>query len=367
LLPAWLIWSVAAAVAAAIAAGAPGRAGERVPRAALVPASTLRLPGAVDSNSPAVWDDVNGRPRLFVVTSADGQPSVARGPGLARIGPARPVELDPWPGGGVWIEAIVRDPDDGAWYGYYHNEISADDVCPGSDKVMPRIGAAVSYDEGQTWEQLGIILAAPAASSSCATSDEFFVNGVGDFSVLPDAESKYLYFFVSQYERPTRQQGVAVARLPWEDRADPVGELELWNGSRWVAAGHEIQAQSDEQWAYSAGSPIFPTKDGWHDANSTTDAFWGPSVSWNSYLDEYVMLLNRAESTNYESDGIYVSFAPRLDDPGLWSTPTKIVDGGGWYPEVIGTDPGVGTDKLAGETARFYVGGVSDSVIQFSK
>jgi hypothetical protein len=81
----------------------------------------------------------------------------------------------------------------------------------------------------------------------------------------------------------------------------------------------------------------------------------------------YVMLLNRAKNTRYDQEGIYVSFAPRLDDPRLWSPPVKILNGGSWYPQVISEDDGVGTDKVAGEWARFFMAGTSQYLIHFTK
>lgn len=40
--------------------------------------------------------------------------------------------------------------------------------------------------------------------------------------------------------------------------------------------------------------------------------------------------------------------APRLDYPTLWTTPQKIMSGGKWYPQVVDTTLGTGSDKLAG-------------------
>jgi hypothetical protein len=232
---------IAAAPRMTLSASEPVNAG-----AALVPVTPLRLSGDVDSNSPAIWDRVGGVPRFFVVTSYDGQPSTAAGRSLTRLGAARPSSLDPWPGGGVWMEAVVPDVD-GTWYGYYHNEMPADAVCPGSNKVIPRIGAARSRDRGQTWEQLGIVLEAPAGAFSCNTTNVFFVNGVGDFSVQLDPDSRDLYFFLSQYERSTTQQGVAVGRLAWADRDDPVGKLMLWRSRVWVPAAREVTQGDDRR------------------------------------------------------------------------------------------------------------------------
>src|SRR6185436_14382241 len=86
----------------------------------LVPAEPIELTGAVDSNSPAVWDLVSGQETMVVLTSFAGRTSRALG-NLDALTPAVPVKLRPWPGGGVWMEAVVTAPD-GVWYGYYHNE-----------------------------------------------------------------------------------------------------------------------------------------------------------------------------------------------------------------------------------------------------
>jgi hypothetical protein len=336
------------------------------PQATLLPVTSLRLTGDVDSNSPAVWERTRGVLRFFVVTSYSGRPSTAAGRSLTQLGAAQPASLEPWPGGGVWIEAVVADVD-GVWYGYYHNEMPADAVCPGSDKVIPRIGAARSRDRGQTWEQLGIILEAPADAFVCNTSNVFFVNGVGDFSVQLDPESRDLYFFFSQYERSTTQQGVAVGRLAWADRDDPVGKLMLWRSRVWVPAARMRTSGDDPTSVYGTGSSLFYVTDGWHDTGTTTNEYWGPSVHWNTHLQMYAMLLNRAKNTKYDQEGIYISFSPRLDDPRLWSTPSKILNGGSWYPQVMGLDDGVGTDKVAGEWARFFMAGTSQYFIHFTK
>jgi len=335
------------------------------PQARLSSAARLRLTGEVDSNSPAVWELTGGLLRLFVVTSFDGRPSRASGRSLTQLGTAQLAALDPWPGGGVWMEAIVPDVD-GTWYGYYHNEIPADEICPGSSKVIPRIGAARSRDRGRSWEDLGIILEAPAAAFVCDTNNVFFVNGVGDFSVQLDDDSRDLYFFFSQYERSMAQQGVAAARLAWADRDEPAGKLMVWRTRIWVPAARAVN-DADEPWAYSPGTPIFPVSDGFHDEGTTANAFWGPSVHWNSYLQMYVMLLNRAKDTKYNQEGIYVSYSPRLDDPRIWSAPLKILNGGSWYPQVIGLDEGIGTDKEAGEWARFFMAGTSQHLIHFTR
>ena len=46
------------------------------------------------------------------------------------------------------------------------------------------------------------------------------------------------------------------------------------------------------------------------------------------------MLFNRANDGSVSQEGIYVSFAPTLDDPDAWSTPQRLIAGGRWYPQV---------------------------------
>jgi len=45
----------------------------------------------------------------------------------------------------------------------------------------------------------------------------------------------------------------------------------------------------------------------------------------------------------------------------------KILNGGSWYPQVISEDDGVGTDKVAGEWARFFMAGTSQYLIHFTR
>lgn len=179
--------------------GQSGTVATRAPRMELISSQRLQLTGEVDSNSPAIWDRVNGRLTLFVMTSMSGMPSTAAGRELLTLGQPTPAAIEPWPGGGIWMTA----------------------------------------------------------------------------------------------------------------------------------------------------GPIFPAKDSWHDEDSVVDAFWGPSVHWNTYLQQYVMLLNHAKDDNFAQEGIYVSFAADIDDPRLWSPPVKILNGGGWYPQIIGQQDGLGTDKMA--------------------
>lgn len=343
-----------------------------VPKAVLVSVTPLLLPGTVDSNSPMVWDLEDGLHKLFAMTSHSGRPSIAFGSALDRLGANAEVSLSPHPGHGVWMEAVVSDEVE-TWYGFYHNEWPAE-ACGRPDRAVARIGAAKSTDRGRTWQNLGIVLQATPDTTACDSPNKYIIGGVGDLSVMLDADKKYLYLFYSQYQKQQAAQGVAVARLQWADRDRPAGRLSIWRGGIWErnAGRREFIAvpgmmRRRVEWSYPAATPLVAAAQAWHDADGRVDAFWGPAVHWNTALEQYVMLLNRARDESYTQEGIYISFAPRLNDPSLWSAPQKLLNGGKWYPQVVGSAPGTGTDKLAGASARFFMSGRSDWLINFSK
>jgi hypothetical protein len=334
-----------------------------VPTARLIAAPTVSLPGEADSNSPAVWDRIDGRLRFFVLTSVAGASVRSEGSDLTRLTARGAVAFTNHPGSGVWFESIVPDAD-GTWYGFYHNEWPAE-ICNDSTRTIPRIGAARSTDSGATWQDLGVVLQSPPGTNDCASANQYFVGGVGDFSVMLDHGSQYLYLFFSQYANRETAQGVSVARLAWADRDAPAGKATVWlRNQTWLPA-RPIRTRDGFRHVYPAGGPIYRVIEPWH-AN-VVDAFWGPSVHWNTYLQQYVMLLNRASDSSWTQEGVYVAFTPTLDDPGTWSMPQRLVAGGRWYPQVIGTEPGAGTDRVAGERARFFISGRSEYTIQFFK
>src|SRR5688572_13520576 len=156
---------------------------QTIPTVTLRQADPLTLPGGVDSNSPVVWDRIDGRSEVIVLTSFGGRPSRATGEYLTMLSDAVPVSIEPWPTGGNWMEAIVKDHD--TWYGFYHNENQAA-ACGNRNLAYPRIGAARSDDFGATWTDLGIILELPPSTFACRTPNTYFVGGVGDMSVMVD-------------------------------------------------------------------------------------------------------------------------------------------------------------------------------------
>jgi len=332
------------------------------PTARLVSAPRLDLPADIDSSNPAAWALVDGVSRLFVISSWGGIPVRASGTSLESLHEERPVAFSSHPGHGVWMEAIIPD-EAGVWYGYYHHERPAD-LCGRPERQLPRIGAMRSSDNGQTWEDLGIVLDAPHGSEACDSQNRFVLGGVGDVTAALDADRKDVYLYFSQYVRDGRSQGVAVARIAWADRDAPAGKASIWNDGAWLPASES--ASIDVGWEYPSGTPLVKSERPFHDRSGTNDVFWGPSIHWNTYLERYVMLLNRAKDDQFGQEGIYVSFSPTLQ-PQDWSAPAKIMNGGSWYPQVIGGEPGAGTDRLAGRRARFFMTGRSERIIEFER
>ena len=309
--------------------------------------------GDVDCSSPAHWDGDT----MYMFYST-GHPFRSSGPDLFHLSrPSQRVSFDneaTWKMGGRWIESTHK-ADDGKLYMWYHNEPPL-----ASSRTAPRIGAMVSTDNGLTWRDLGIILESPAGSNNVQSTNMYFVGGNGDFAVIADNEKKHLYFFISTYHKDKAQQGVAIARMRYEDRDAPSGKVVKWHQGGWNEPGLGGQV-----------TPIFPAAIDWHRGGA--DAFWGPSIHYNTYLNKWVMLLNRARDKDWTQEGIYVSFNADLADPTGWTEPAKILDAkelekSKWYPQVIGMDKaGRQTDKLAGRTARLFVAGVSKWEVVFRK
>ena len=310
-------------------------------------------PGDVDCSSPAHWDGDT----MYMFYST-GHPFRSSGSDLFHLSwPSKRVTFDNeagWKMGGRWIESTYKD-EDSKLYMWYHNEPP---LSP--NRTAPRIGTMVSLDNGLTWRDIGIVLEAPRGSNNHDSANKYFVGGNGDFAVIADREKKYIYFFISTYNRDKAEQGVAVARMDYEDLGWPKGKIFKWHRERWAEPGIGGHVTT-----------IFPATVDWHRADA--DAFWGPSIHWNTYLNAWVMFLNRAKDKNWTQEGIYMSLNSDLSDPGGWTKPVKILDAGElekskWYPQIVGTDSANReTDKLAGRTARLFVAGLSKWEIEFQK
>jgi hypothetical protein len=307
-------------------------------------------PVGYDCNNALFWDDGT----LYCFTSHE-HPFRSQGADLNHLeSPPTRVQFHNAPGwtmGGRWIEAVYKIPSD-RLYMWYHNEPHG--VIPARPELTaPRIGQMYSDDNGLHWHDQGIVLEAAPGSFVAETANHFFVGGHGDFTVIADPRLEYFYFLFSTYSRGMDQQGVAIARMAAADLEHPVGKVSKWHEGRWTEPG-----------LGGLVTTIFGAEVDWH--KSGARAYWGPSVHWNTYLREYVMLLNKSIDGTFKQGGAYISFNARLDDPSGWTTPVKVLDTTDWYPQVVGADPGAGgTDRLAGRVSRLFVKGRSAWEIEF--
>ena len=316
------------------------------PSVVLREAPPLAFPAETDCNSPAHWDG-----ETFYLFNSAGKPKRSSGPDLLHLG--RPIDCpyNNQANGGRWIECTWKAAD-GTLYGWYHHEPGG--LCPGTSLTAPRIGAVRSKDNGATLEDLGMILEARPGTLRCDAKNGFFAGGHGDFSAMLDPRQEYLYLFFGSYAGNVAEQGVGVARIRWADRDAPVGKVFKWHQGKW-----------EEKGLGGRLTPIFAAAIEW--ARADADAFWGPSIHWNTHLGQYVILLNRTkDKPGWPQEGIYITFNRDLANPRGWSPPKKIYDKGAWYPQVIGLDSGKReTDKLAGRVARLFMGGKSQWEIVF--
>ena len=340
-------------------AGQSGSAVFGEPRVSVREVSLIQMRGAnssapnqagdTDCNSPAHWDAGT----LYLFNSA-GHPWRSAGPDLSHLDQEyRRCEYDNPANGGRWIECTWKAAD-GVLYSWYHQEPTG--LFPGTGLTAPFIGAARSTNNGVTWHDMGRVLEARSNSLHAGTTNFYFAGGHGDFSSILDGKKEYLYLFFSTYAGEASEQGVAMARMRWSDRDEPGGKVRKWYQGQWKEPGLGGKV-----------TPFLPVKADWHGAG--VDAFWGPSIHWNWYLGQYVILLNRAVDRQWKQEGIYISYNSEVSDPTGWTAPRKILETPGndrWYPQVIGLDAARHeTDKLAGPVARLFVRGQSRWEIRF--
>lgn len=298
-------------------------------------AEPAEFAGLVDSNSPVYW---NAGTR-YAYNSFE-IPIRSEG-GASSLSPrARAVQIQGASNRYRWIESVHSGG--GYVFAWYHAEPAT--VCSGRTLATPVIGALVSED-GIHFDDLGIVLQAPAPPD-CETRNIYFAGGLGDFSVVLDRTGQYFYFFYTNYGGPVEQQGIAVARMGVEDRWAPAGRVWKFHAGAW-----------DEPGIRGIADPIFPVERSWNTDRPL--AYWGPSVHWNTALQQYVVLMNQAIDSVWNQGGVYIGFSPDLANPLSWTTPVELMYAEGWYPQVMGSGPGE-TDSLAGAKARLFVMGRSE-------
>lgn len=319
--------------------------------------------------------------------------------------------------GAVWFETVYQQPGDKTGktlYAVYHNEnyphnFPYDSVTgkgykhdkwpqglqgPASPAAVCRIGIMKSTDGGWSWENKGIFLEdyQPRLILKPHNTSNTFAGGVGDPSAV--ASGNYLYLFFGEYSYPgvydektynaTKEwsgQCISIARILLSDLDNPVGKAKRWDGKDFTIPYDSI------------GVPVkslqIPEDAGGGAASSPTGGFhWGPSVSWNTYLNCWVMLMGKVTGPSWAGSSVYISFNKNVelgegDNSQQWTTPQLLLDKPGyflWYPSLqpMNTPEDISnkyTCLRLGKRARFFVKNIkpekseylSEYIIEFSK
>ena len=273
--------------------------------------------------------------------------------------------------GAIWFETLYQDSTDTSGktlYALYHNEnypetlpydsasgIGYRDIDwpqglkgAGTKTAVCRIGIMKSTDGGNSWADKGIVLEdlQPRLILLPHNNSINFAGGVGDPSAV--AQGDYLYIFYGEYGYPgtyTRTsydsllewsgQCVSVARIALKDLDQPVGKASRWDGKSFSAEGNGIGKPV-------AALQIPVAKGGGPTSSAAAKYYWGPSVSWNDYLQCWVMLMARAEGPSWKGSQVYISFNQQADlgsadHAQQWSEPQLLLEVPGhtvWYPSL---------------------------------
>lgn len=312
--------------------------------------------------------------------------------------------------GAVWFETIYQDPADAGGktlFALYHNEnypetLPYDSVTgkgyinyrwpqgltgPETPAAVCRIGIMKSVDGGRSWENKGIVIEdlQPRMILKPFNTSRTFAGGVGDPSAV--ANGDYLYIFYGEYGYPGTYdstkynpdtewggQCISIARIALKDLDNPAGKAKRWDGNAFTVPGDGV------------GKPVsslqIPRAEGGGPASSPNGGFhWGPSVSWNTYLNQWVMLMGHVTGHSWEGSKIYISFNPNADlgkgdHSQQWSKPQLLLDKPGhiiWYPSLqpMNTPDDVAnkyTCLRLGQTARlFYKDMTKDTAMYLSE
>lgn len=316
--------------------------------------------------------------------------------------------------GAVWFETVyqdVRDVTGRTLYGLYHNEnypqtLPYDSLTglgyksenwpeglrgPASAAAVCRIGVMKSIDGGRSWVDKGIVLEGtqPNLILKPINTSLTFAGGVGDPSAV--ASGDYLYVFYGEYSYPIEFSAVAyrdsiewsgqcisVARIKISDLDQPRNKATRWGGESFSRASTQI------------GVPIkalqIPIDQKGGPASKAGQYHWGPSVSWNEYLQCWVMLMGKVEEAKWKGSSIYISFNRNRDlgegnNAVQWSTPQLLLTKPGrvlWYPSLQPMNTKEDIEKKytclrLGQRARLFVKDseaneyASEYIIEFTK
>ncbi len=366
----------------------PASAAAPAPRFTLTAADTFVFNNFVDCNMAEAWigdtfrifpgkygeDPVWGDSRELKFSDGRHADDAFDNPASAFTEPEMPKNApvgQPGLHGAVWFETVYQDKKDGSGrtlYAIYHNENYPATLpynpTTGSgyiDKLWPqglrgpesaaavcRIGVMKSTNGGRSWANQGLFIEdkQPRMILKPHNTSLTFAGGVGDPSAV--AIGDYLYLFYGEYSYPGvyeaatydpvkewSGQCISAARIRLSDLDQPEGKAQRWGGEAFNIAWDGV------------GQPFtqlqIPINEGGGATSSNQPGFhWGPSVSWNTYLQCWVMLMGKTIGPSWVGSSLFISFNTHEDlgagkNAADWSKPQLLVDRPGhimWYPSL---------------------------------
>ncbi len=380
----------------------------------LIPSEKFVFKSFVDCNMAEVWigdtfrvfpgkygeDPVWGYSNELEFASGKNADEVFLTPHDQFTDPIMPPNTPPGtPGlhGAVWFETVYQSQEDKTGktlYAIYHNENYPETLPydpktgegyidtlwpegltgPQSVAAVCRIGVMKSINGGYSWENKGLFIEdlQPRMILKPHNNSLTFAGGVGDPSAVANGE--YLYLFYGEYGYPGVYDAnnydsvfeasghcISVARLKIKDLDNPQGKAQRWDGKAFAAAYNGI------------GKPIASLQIGKEDKGGAASRaggnfHWGPSVSWNEYLNCWVMMMGRVEGQKWVGDKVYISFNKNkdlgaADHSQQWSKPQLVLQKPGhvlWYPSLqpMNTEEDIKARRTClrlGKKARLFV------------
>lgn len=404
------------------------------PKFKLTPAEKIKFNSFVDCNMAEVWiqdtfrifpgkygeDPLWGYARDLKYASGKNADEVFRSGPENFKNPIMPLNVKPTENGlhgAVWFETVFQDSKDksgNTLFAVYHNENYPDTypynsstkqgynnfkwpqglTGPESPAAVCRIGIMKSTNGGKSWENKGIFIEDldPRLILKPHNTSNTFAGGVGDPSAVQSGDYLYLFYGEygypgvyneAEYQRNTEWAGqcISVARIALSDLENPQGKAKRWNGNAFEADFNGI--------GKPVASLMLPKNEGGGPASSPTGGFhWGPSVSWNEYLDCWVMMMGKVVGKSWQGSKVYISFNKNKDlsigkNSQDWTKPQLVFDKPGyilWYPSLqpLNTDEDIKAKRTClklGKKARFFVKRIkpgddeyaSEHIIEFEK
>lgn len=286
-----------------------------------------------------------------------------------------------------WMESVYRRPTTGQLFGLYHMEEGPYVRCGAPFErpylSVPHIGLATSTDDGRSWRDLGLILSDGSFPISCDLPIRFFAGGVGDPSMAVGPDSTYAYIVFTDYSGPNpATQGIQVARIALTDLDAPLhpdgrSKAMRWYNGDWTGPG--LQGASSprvgQSWTptpIGQATPLLPPARSWQDPEG--GGFWGPSLSWNTHLGAFVLLLNNVSGARaFDAEGNYLTYIPDMASPApAPRAPWRLQDlpnapEASWYVQALGDPAMKGTSAFTGQDARLFLGDRSRVLLRFGR